>query len=132
MLLLEEELRERMESPMNLLNRLRNLTNPHKQNIIPGLPPTVNDIIEDVDTKIGNGSIKSKAMSIMGNAMDELNKRLPEVQKPERLAAIAAEMSKVVNNSQERSPSEVKQGQIIIYAPQIMVEENFNIIDLGE
>ena len=69
----------------------------------------------------------------MSSAMDELKARLPEVQKPERLAQIAAEMSKVINGSQVKNEdNSTKIGQVIIYAPQILPEEAFEIIRVNE
>lgn len=131
MILNENELRERIESPMNLLNRLKNAVNPHKPQLIPSLPPSSDEIIKDLNNKITNGSIKSKALALMSESMDELKKRLPEVQKPEKLAAIAADMGKIVNNVETKNGNgERTAGQIIIYAPQIVLEETFNVIEL--
>lgn len=135
MLVNDDELKARLDNPNNLLNRLRNLTNPHKKNIIPALPPTADDVIADLDDKIANSTTKSKATNLLNAAMDELHKRLPEVSKPEKLAAIAADMSKVVNNSTLKNPVEENDRstpQIIIYAPQIVSEEHFKVIDIGE
>ena len=131
MLLPENELRERLESPSNLLNRLKSITNPHASNI-PSLPPKSGDIIDDLEDKISIGSIKSKASSIMAAAMDELKTRLPEVHKPERLASIAAEMGKVINNIEAKPQAENRTAQIIIYAPQIVSEDTFNVVDLSD
>jgi hypothetical protein len=128
MILPESEVKERIESPMNLLNRLKTLTNPHKPTH-PSLPPSSSDIIPNLDEKIGFGSVKAKAMSIMTTAMDELKNRLPEVQRPEKLAAIAAEMGKVVNNMQDRGDADRRVGQIIIFAPSLVSEREFEVID---
>jgi hypothetical protein len=134
MLLDEKEIRSRMESPMNLLNRLRSITNPHKNtNLIPTLPPTSDELIENLDDKIANTSTRSKATSLLNSAMTELEKRLPEVTKPEKLAAIAADMSKIVDRTTPvHNHDEVRAPQIIIYAPQIVSEDNFNVIDVGD
>lgn len=133
MLLPEHELKERLESPMNLLNRLKTATNPHKTNIIPALPPTASEIIDNLNDKINNGSIKTKAMGLMNAAMDELKNRLPEVSKPEKLAAIAADMGKVVNGVEQKNGNNDRPtAQIIIYAPQVVLEETFNMVELVE
>lgn len=132
MLLDEKEIRLRMESPMNLLNRLRSLTNPHKTNIIPSIPPTSDEIIENLDDKIRDISTRTKATNLLNSAMDELNRRLPEVHRPEGLAAIAAHMSKVVGNHNARGDDGIKRATIIIYAPQIATEDDFNVIDVGD
>jgi len=100
MLLNDDEIKERIESPLNLLNRLKSSLTPngHTPTHIPSLPPKSSDIIEDLEDKISNTTTRSKAMGILNAAMDELRVRIPEIQKPEKLAAIAAEMSKVVSH----------------------------------
>lgn len=132
MILPEEEVKERMESPMNLLNRLKSITSPHssKSPTHPGLPPKSDDIIPDINEKIAFGSVKSKAMGIMADAMNELKHRIPEVHKPESLARIAAEMGKVVGSMEEKDNADKRVGQIIIYAPTIMQEREFEFIDV--
>jgi len=131
MLLTDSEVKERIESPMNLLNRLRSVTN--LTSLSPCLPPSSKDIIENLEEKIGFGSIKSKATNIMSEAMDELRSRLPEVTKPEKLAQIAAEMSKVVNGVvNNKIEDNRKIAQVIIYAPQILSESAFDVIEVSE
>lgn len=134
MLLTDDELNERMESPLNLINRLKAAVSPHKP-IHPSipLPPSSDEVIEDLEDKIKVGSIKSKALGLMAEALDELKYKLPEVQRPEKLAAIAESMAKVINNTEpKRNDAPVAQAQIIIYAPQIMTEETFNMVQLGD
>ena len=131
MLLTDSEVKERIESPMNLLNRLRSATN--LASLSPCLPPSSKDIIENLEEKIGFGSIKSKATNIMSAALDELRSRIPEVQKPEKLASIAAEMSKVVNGvNNNKIEDNRKIAQVIIYAPQILSESAFDVIEVNE
>ena len=138
MILEESEVLERFESPLNLLNRLKNNlskktvdSNGRPQNIIPFLPPTTDQIIEDVEDKLKHGGLKSKAAAIMSDAMDELHKRLPEVQRPEKLASIAAEMNKVIGDK-VKDPEDTKHAQIIIYAPQHRSETHFEVITVNE
>jgi hypothetical protein len=65
----------------------------------------------------------------MIKAMDELNARLPEIQRPEKLAAIAADMSKVVNAANEDSNKNKNGGnQFIIYSPQFIEEKSLEVI----
>ena len=133
MLLEDEELKRRIESPMNLLNRLKTATNPHKFTPIPELPPTADEIIDELNDKITSGSIKSKAMNLMSSALDELKNRLPEITKPEKLAAVAADMNKVINGVESKVAGPVINGaQIIIYAPQVVLEETFDVVELVE
>lgn len=134
MILPEDEIRERIESPLNLLNRLKRAISPHHSHQHshqhPAIPPTSAEIIPDLNEKIAYGSVKSKAMSIMTKAMEELDNRIPEVQRPEKLAAIAAEMGKVVNGMQDKADNDRRVGQIIIYAPRIIAEQDFEYVDV--
>ncbi len=131
MILEQSEVIARLESPLNLLNRLKSLTNKHSKETHPSLPPSASEVIEDLEEKLAFGSIKSKAASIMISAMDELKARLPEVQKPEKLAQIAAEMSKVVN-SETKNTTKTDNTQFIIYAPQQINEANYEVIHARE
>jgi hypothetical protein len=65
--------------------------------------------------------------------MDELARRLPEVQKPERLAQIATEMGRVISATEDRrNGGGISNSQIIVYAPQVQALDNFKIIDVAE
>ena len=136
MILSDDEIKERIESPLNLLNRLKsNLSraiHPSNSSQHPALPPSAGDIIDDLDDKLKNTSTRSKAAGILNAAMDELKIRIPDVQKPEKLAQIAAEMSKVISNHDNKPNSGVTAGQIIVYAPQVVSLDNFDIIDVAE
>jgi hypothetical protein len=65
--------------------------------------------------------------------MTELESKIGDVQRPEKLAAIANDMSRIIERS---GPIKGDNGpavpQIIIYAPQIVTEDRFNIIDVGD
>jgi hypothetical protein len=132
MLLTEEELKERMESPLNLLNRLRQETSPHGSSKIVSLPPTASEVIENLEDKIKHGTAKSKAVALLISAMDELKERLPEVQKPEKLAAIAASMAKVVDSGSIKIEDNRKQAQIIIYSPRFSKETDYEVVNSTE
>jgi hypothetical protein len=137
MLLSDDEIQERIESPINLLNRLKTSLNrtiaPHTPVPIPSLPPpSSSDIIEDLEDKIKASSVRSKAVGIMTAAMDELKIRIPDVQKPEKLAQIAAEMAKVVSHQDQRNQGDNKLSQIIVYAPQVQNISNYEIVDVAE
>ena len=76
--------------------------------------------------------MRSKAVGILNAAMDELKVRMPEIQKPEKLAQIASEMSKVISNQDNRGPGDKSLSQIIVYAPQIQNIDNYEVIDVNE
>lgn len=136
MLLDENELKERLESPNNLLNRLKAATDTasHKPTLIPSLPPKSEDIIEDIEAKITNGSIKGKAMGLMSATLDQLKTHLPAIDKPEKLARIAESMARVIDSSEQKqiNQTQIQQAQIIIYAPQIVAEEKFSVVELAD
>lgn len=125
MILDELEVLSRVESPNNLLNRLRAETKVNSQ--IPSIPPSIDTVVDDIEQKLAFGSLKGKAIGIMNAAMNELHVRLPEVQRPEKLAAIAEQMSKVISNSQIKNDNDVRVGQIIVYAPRIISEEVLDV-----
>lgn len=127
MLLAESEMIERIESPLNLLNRLRKTTTPVRH---PSLPPTSSELIPDLDEKVNYGSARSKAMGIMDMAMSELKNRIAEATKPKELAAIASEMSKIISNTNVRDNDDKPLAQIVIYAPNIVSESAFDVIDV--
>jgi hypothetical protein len=130
MLLSDEEIQERVSSPLNLLNRLR-----HATTAIPSLPPPKSDdIIPNISDKIDEqltGDVRKQAAEILSLSLKELKLRIPDVQKPEKLAQIASEMNKVLvarddKESGNRTP------QVIVYAPQVLQETHFESITLSE
>lgn len=129
MILNETEVTERMESPNNLLNRLRSITNRHSResNIIPVLPPSASEVIDNLEEKLAYGSVKSKAAGIMIQAMDELKTRIPEVQKPDQLARIAESMSKIVS-AETKEKTDDQRPQFIVYAPSFNREEHYEVM----
>lgn len=134
MILNESEVTERMSSPINLINRLRDAAvsgkrsvhNPHS---IVSIPPKTEDIIPDIDEKLAFGSIKIKAAGIMIQAMDELKTRVQDAKTPSELAKIAENMSRIVNAEEEKPDrNRDNRPQIIFYAPQINQENNYETI----
>lgn len=126
MILSDEEVKQRLQSPNNLLNKLREATTPRPQ--IPCLPPTTKDLDldKDIDEKLAVGKLRETAASIMALSMEALKDKIQDIQKPEKLAQIASEMNKVV---QSRKDDEKKiPGQIIVYAPAVINENHFQEI----
>lgn len=120
MLLSDDDIQERISSPLNLMNRLRAAT--AKRTEIPCLPPTSDDLNLNIDEKLAVGKLRENAVSIMASAMEQLKGRIPDIQKPETLARIAGEMNKVI---QSRQDDDKKAAQIIVYAPQVIQENTF-------
>lgn len=133
MLLLEEEVKERIESPLNLINRLQALTRPDNKNKarIPSLPPTSDEVISDLEDKLNVGSIRSKASGILVRTLDELSQRLPEVDKPEKLARIAESVTKVIDSVTPKDKGNTNNiAQVIIYSPRMRGEAEYDVIDV--
>jgi hypothetical protein len=132
MILNDEEVKERMESPINLMNRLKNVS---KARQIPSMPeykpPSSKDLIPDLDDKLADGTLRSKAAGIASAALSELSLRIPEIQKPEKLAQIAAEMNKILMTRQDRDDDD-KRPQVIVYAPQVTHESHYESVVVNE
>lgn len=132
MILDDIEIAARIESPLNLLNRLKSSLTKRVpgHNHIPSIPPTTDQLIEDIEDKIKYGTIKSKASAIMVDALDQLHNRLPEVQRPEKLSQIASDMNKVIGVKVESKS--VSNAQVIIYAPQHNSETHYEVLHVAE
>jgi hypothetical protein len=129
MILSDDEITQRIESPANLLHRLKEgiakSQHSHRNTPIPSIPPTADKLIDGLDDKLKLGSIKVKASVILSEVLDELKGRIPDIDKPERLARIATEMSKVVTAQEQRPDDNVQKPQFVIYAPQFVSENQF-------
>jgi len=129
MLLTDDEIQERLESPINLMNRLRRATATPTE--IPSMPaPTSKDIGLDVEGKVAHSKLRETAANIMAKTLRELEQRIPDIQKPEKLAQIATEMNKVLNSTQDKDKN--PPAQIIVYAPQVIQENHFQELTLQE
>ena len=84
----------------------------------------------DVEGEVAVTQLRGKAARIMGRALTALEGRVQDIEKPERLARIAAEMHKVVANTDD--PNKARASQIIVYAPQVINESHFQEITLKE
>jgi hypothetical protein len=130
MILHEAEIQERLESPLNLLNRLKSSITPKSHPHIVSIPDS-KEIIPDLDDKIKFGSAKSKAMNVMNLALDELDRKIPEL-KPRELANVASSMAKVIDSTQVRNENQPRQAIVIINSPALVSEDMFETIDVSE
>lgn len=143
MILSDSEVTERLESPDNLINRLRSgmFSGASRQNKIipiPSLPPiediSSSELIDDLEDKLKAGQVRSKATALLVDAIDELKLRLTEVTKPKELSSIASDMSKILVNHKtitQKESTEGPQVQVIVYTPRINNESHYNVIDLS-
>lgn len=141
MILQNDEVLNRLSSPDNLMNRLAVLREPDlavftgpvkiQESVTPELvdnpavfsdanSPSVDDLIENVETKLKRSLAKEGALDVLVNTVTQLNQRLPEVNKPEALAKIAKEMQSVISGLSEGEGSKSKSGnqtQVVIWKP---------------
>ena len=132
MLYTDEDVQERVSSPLNLLNRLRTAVN--KKPSTPCLPaPSISDLIPDINEKVEENltDVRKQASKILTATLKELEARIPDIQKPEKLAQIAVEMNKVLVTRDDRD-KEDKTPRVIVYAPQVINENVFETIHVSE
>jgi len=134
MILNETEAKERFESPLNLLNRLRtSLSSPKDRSSIVSIPPTAESIIENLDEKVKAAGLKTKAAGIMSDCLDEIKNRIAEIQKPTQLAAVAETMHKIVNAEDKNKKDDLQnQPQFVVYSPTFIKEDHFETIYVRE
>ncbi len=143
MILNDSEIEARLESPLNLINKLRSHTSKtNAMNVFgvkdtqpdssPVMPPSVDDLIIDVESKIKLGGLNRKALDVLDVCLDELKVRLPEASKPENLSRIASDMGKITASIRDSHRDTTNTVQVLVYAPQIIPRETFDVIDLGE
>lgn len=153
MLLTEEEVNLRLESPLNLLNRLKrsrsvdlpfsktsNSANP--RNIGGDISiqlgtklPSAEELIDNIEDRLRLGRIQGKALEVMGDSIEQLKYRLPEVSKPEKLATIAADMNKIligIADSKKNNTVNDNRVQIMIYRPDTRSEAEYEVIEARE
>ena len=131
MILNELEVSERLTSPDNLINRLKEITKPASRADIQSLPPRAGDVVRDLDKKLEFSSTKAKALGIINKSLDELDLRISEV-RPERLSDIVANMSKFVFAEEDRNKEQTTIGQLVVYAPQLVTEKHFNVVEVED
>ena len=132
--LTDDEVTKRVESPMNLFNRLRSTTK--KENLIVSIPaaPSASDIIPDIDEKLTVGSSKSRALSVMNRALGRLDD--PEIIaaiKIERLPGMIAQMATAIKGLEPEKDKSDDKVQFIIYQPTLMQETDYGpVIEVKE
>jgi hypothetical protein len=146
MILEHEEVNARLANPNNLLNRLRSLTKPQDSSIVsipshanhlepssnPILPPTIDELVDDVEDKVNTARCYSGAKEVLASAIDSLKVRIVEVDNPSQLSKIAKDMGKIVNGFDENKPKDVSRSIPIIYRPVQLTENNYQIVMVSE
>lgn len=158
MLMTDLEINERLISPDNLLNRLHKSTNRSVSNLpiidtvkvsIPALParddsnsktvrsenrePTIDELIESVDTKVSIGKAHTSAIDVLNSALHELKYRVSEIESPEKLSRIASDMSKIISNSTpSKKEDDAYKSQVIIWKPMMIAIDDMNVIHAND
>lgn len=133
MLVAEAEVIQRVESPLNLLNRLRELSHTSHKTPIPTIPPPkTEDLIPNIDEKLATKNSQDKALSVMNKALHKLDMHVEELE-PKRLTAIIRDMSQTIKNLEpERDTILDNKIQVVVYSPRQSSEEEFEVIESKE
>lgn len=137
MIMNTEDVDARLGSPDNLINRLRGSVSGSRSVVslpaesiagstsVTSLPPPVDDLIDDIEDKFNNSRALSGAAKVMAESISLLRDRLPDVDRPEKLARIASDMSKIINNENDKNASQKTFNQVIVYKPILVSESSF-------
>lgn len=152
MLLNESEVTTRLSSPLNLMNRMGNATgkstamnlfglgsqqsnvNTQPQSTVVSLPPSIDQLVDNVQDKIKLGTAHESALDLMVASISILRERINDVDKPEKLASIAADMNKIlssVDNARNKNSNSNNTNngiQIVVYKPQLVHESEYELI----
>lgn len=143
MLINTEETNTRLNSPDNLLNRLKRLR-PSKESlaVFTGLRDETNSKTashpalphsEDIESEIRDGLIRGSAKRVLGDALDLLENNLHEISdSPTRLAGVIAQVSKVVTALDDKKSSNINPNQVIIFKPMIHNESYYQSVQAHE
>lgn len=135
MILDNNEADNRLSSPLNLLNRLRAVSPAgldgleRKNSAVVSLPPPVSELVEGLDDKLSDAKTLNGASAILAECIGTLRGRMGEL-KPEKVARIAGEMSKIVTSAKENNSK--GQQTVIIFKPNMVSEDTFEVIHVNE
>lgn len=146
MLLSEEDVELRLASPLNLINRMKQSAgmdvfvgmHHRKENdsnpaVVTALPPSIDDLVENVTSKVKLNAVQEQALDLMHDSMGRLKLRMDEIDKPEKFAAVAHQMNNILNSIDEakHERGSAKQ-QVIIYKPVINNENHYETLSLND
>jgi len=157
MILEANEADARLNNPDNLINQLRSRMSagivssrnnimpfvglssiPAKDNVIVSLPPSIDNLIDDVEQKLIDAeqnkklsSIKTSAVAVLDQALTNLQSRLHEVERPKDLAKIATDMSRIINDSDDKGKVN-NFNQVIVWKPMVANENHYETIRVHE
>lgn len=145
MILDKNEVDARLESPDNLLNRLRRLTGQSQIVSLPSdsevknspassplIPPPIDELVDNVKDKLATAECYAGAKEVLKDAINGLKLRVFEVDDPVKLSRIATDMGKIVNGFDENKKEKTGRVVPIIYRPVMLTENNFQSIHVNE
>ena len=131
MILNDNEINTRLKSPQNLINKINNVSRVKATGMelfIPHISETPNDselslavnddpLDEVIDEqKIKLGLVKSRALEVLHDSLNQLQVRLPEVSKVRDYSSIARDMKAILTDENEGKKIAA---QVVIYKPVI-------------
>lgn len=136
MLLTEDEVNTRLESPLNLVNQIVRHQSDKAElmdNIVPRTP-SIEELVDNVEDKIRLVSAHGKAIKALDQSVTAINERIHEVEKAKDLSRIARDMSGIVSSIDEmRNNRSSRNGNnLIIFQPIIMKEDHYETIHVHE
>lgn len=144
MILEDNEVEARLSSPLNLLNRMRALTEVEslvKPVLIPEVvnengefddAPSISDLVDNFENKIAGGKAYTNALGVLGESVQMLRAKLHEVEEPKQLSRIASEMSKIVNGFNEQNKNKNMTPTVIVYKPVVNNEQHYETVYANE
>ncbi len=151
MILNTEESNDRLSSPNNLINKLRELSKPREKSQsvelftgklsdlnpsrIPGLPneQAVKSTLDEIEEEFKDGLIKNTAKQVLESSLVHLSNNLRNVDKTTDYARIATDMSKIVSNLEAaKREAPTINNQTIIYRPIVNNESFYQSVHVSE
>jgi hypothetical protein len=124
----DEQVELRINSPLNLLNRLRALS----PSVSPCLPPRAEDIVPNLNEKLSKKNLEHSAGEILGECLTELRNRVAEI-RPAQIANVARQMSGIISDLNDRNGNSVNNGiQVVVYAPKTLDESDFDVVTVED
>ena len=137
MILNDDDVLARLDSPLNLMNRLKRIQGgdspclpvPTTAEVVEDYteavqPPSVDELIDNFENRITQGRIVETSLAVLDETITQLRFRLPEVEKPERLSRIATDVSKVIDSFRTTKKESHGNAPILVWKP-VMVNENY-------
>jgi hypothetical protein len=148
-LLNQVETEARLNSPSNLMTRLRLLKNTTKDISLftggvvnnscsnsepssPSLPQSAEQVTAELEEQIKDGLIKSTARKVLGDSLELLSIRLPEIDKARDLSRVATDMGRIINDLTPKQEENHNHQQVIIYRPVINQESHYQSVHVSE